>query len=191
MKNTEELKEELIDFIPFNEQEINDKQYFLNCLTAFDNVLTRENEAVHFTASAFVLNRDRTKVLVVHHKIYGAWVCPGGHADGEADLLAVVLREVEEETGQKAEIICDSIFAIQSYEIGQHIRKRKLVHSHNHLDVVYLLEADETKELRFRPDESLGAKWINIDEVTGSEIVDFTRAANEKIIEKMSSMNIF
>ena len=190
MRSTEELKEQLIDFIPFNEQENNDKHYFLNCLNAFDNVLTRENEAVHFTASAFVLNQDKTKVLVVHHKIYGAWVCPGGHADGEADLLAVVLREVEEETGQKAEPICESIFAIQSYEIGQHIRKRKLVPYHEHLDVVYLLQADDTKELKFRPEESLGAKWVDIRDVTGAEIVDFTRETNEKIIRKMRDMNI-
>ena len=36
---------------------------------------------------------------MVYHNIYRSWSWTGGHADGEADLLQVALREAAEETG--------------------------------------------------------------------------------------------
>ena len=51
------------------------------------------------TASAWVVNKDRSKVLMVYHNIYNSWSWLGGHADGETDLLAVAIREVREEAG--------------------------------------------------------------------------------------------
>ena len=37
-------------------------------------------------------------MLVVYHN-NDVWVYPGGHADGEKNLLSVAIREVEEEQG--------------------------------------------------------------------------------------------
>lgn len=53
----------------------------------------------HFTVSALVLNPEMNRVLMVHHNLFGTFTWPGGHTDGETDLLAVALREVREETG--------------------------------------------------------------------------------------------
>jgi|BioPla2DNA2_1021312.scaffolds.fasta_scaffold344409_1 hypothetical protein len=39
-------------------------------MNTFDNVLTRENEFGHFSGSAFVVNQNRTKALMVYHKIF-------------------------------------------------------------------------------------------------------------------------
>ena len=64
-------------------------------------------------------------MLVVYHNIYDAWIFPGGHADGEENLLSVAIREVEEETGQKAKVLDDSIFAISASPIVGHIKRRK------------------------------------------------------------------
>ena len=91
------LRKEITNYVPFDEEEVQIKEYILKWIDTFDDVLTRNNEFGHFASSAFVVNKDRTKMLVVYHNIYDAWIFPGGHADGEADLLSVAVREVEEE----------------------------------------------------------------------------------------------
>ena len=84
------------NYRPYNEQEERDKGLILDCLRAFEDVFTRENALAHMTASAWVVNENRDKVLMAYHNIYHSWSWLGGHADGERDLLAVALREVGE-----------------------------------------------------------------------------------------------
>ena len=96
-----DLKEQIENYIPYDEQEEKVKEQFLKFMNTFDNVLTRDNTFGHFTSSCFIVNKDRTKMVVVYHNIYDAWIYPGGHADGEDDLLSVAIREVEEECGIK------------------------------------------------------------------------------------------
>lgn len=182
------LKEEIKNYIPYNEQEECDKEYFLRFINTFDDVLTRDNIFGHFTSSALVVNKERTKMLVVYHIINDGWMYPGGHADGEEDLLSVALREVEEETGLKAKVLDKNIFSIQAVPTKGHIKRGKYVSSHIHFDVLYLLEADENLELSFREDESKGVKWIDLNDATNDEIVDFIRPVNEKIIKKLKRM---
>lgn len=62
-------------------------------------------------------------MLVVYHIINDGWIYPGGHADGEDDLLAVATREVEEETGQKTKVLDKNIFSIQVAPVKGHIKK--------------------------------------------------------------------
>ncbi len=181
------LKEKIENYIPFDESEEKIKDYLLKWMNTFQDVLTRENEFGHFASSAFVVNKERTKMLVVYHNIYDAWIFPGGHADGEENLLAVAIREVEEETGLKTKVLDDSIFAISASPIIGHIKKGKYVPAHTHLDVVYLLEADDKKSLTFREDESKGVKWITFEEAVGNNIVDFIRPVHKRIIKKLNS----
>ncbi len=105
------LKEEITNFIPFDADEGKIKEYQLKWINTFNDVLTRENEFGHFAASAFVVNKERTKMLVVYHNIYDAWIFPGGHADGEENLLEVAKREVLEETGLNVKVLI-SIFML-------------------------------------------------------------------------------
>ena len=46
----------------------------------------RQIETALFTASAWVVNPARNKVLMIYHNIYNSWSWTGGHADGETDL---------------------------------------------------------------------------------------------------------
>ena len=93
------ITDEIARYQPFNEQEMRDKQEILRFLERNDDAFLRQNRIAHMTASAWVVNPGRDKVLMVYHKIYDSWSWTGGHADGEEDLLAVALREVTEETG--------------------------------------------------------------------------------------------
>ena len=66
MKN---LREKIGNYKPYNEQEEKDKQIMLKYIDTFDDVLTRNNEYGHFTASSWVVNKEKTKVLMIYHNI--------------------------------------------------------------------------------------------------------------------------
>lgn len=183
------LREQIVNYVPFDEEEVKIKEYLLKWIDRFDDVLTRENEFGHFASSAFVVNKDRTKMLVVYHNIYDAWIFPGGHADGEENLLSVAVREVEEETGQKTKVLDDSIFAISASPIVGHVKRGKYIPAHTHLDVVYFLEADDEMPLVYREDESKGVKWITFEEAIGNDIVDFIRPVHKRLIKKIGYDN--
>ena len=181
------LKEQIENYIPFDDVEEKNKEYLLKWIDTFKDVLTRKNEFGHFASSAFVVNKDRTKMLVVYHNIHNSWIFPGGHVDGEENFLSVAIREVEEETGLKTTVLDDSIFAISASPIIGHVKRGKYVPSHTHLDVVYLLEADDKEPLVFRKEESKGVKWITLEEATGDNIVDFIRPVHQRLIKKLNS----
>ena len=150
-----DLKEKIEKYIPYNEQEKNDKKIILQYLEQFDNILTRENEFAHFTASSWVLNKEKTKVLMIYHNIYKSWAWTGGHADGESDLLQTAIRELKEETGvQNVKILDDNIFSLEVICVNGHVKKGKYVSSHVHLNLTYLLEVDENEKLQIKEDEN-------------------------------------
>lgn len=181
------LKEQIEIYKPFDEKEESDKEKFLNFINTYDDILTRNNTFGHFSASAFVVNKDRTKMLVVYHIINDGWVCPGGHADGEIDLLSVAVREVEEETGLKAKVLDENIFDINANYVKDHMKRGKFVSSHIHYDVIYLLEADDTLPLIYREDESKGVKWILFKDAFNDEIVECFRPIHKRLIKKLSN----
>lgn len=80
------MKENLIrqieNYPPSNEQEEKDKALILGWIRNNENAFSRENTVAHITASAWVVNKDRSKVLMVYHNIYNSWSWLGGHADG-------------------------------------------------------------------------------------------------------------
>lgn len=184
------LREQIESYTPFDEQEEKDKEQFLEFINSFDDVLTRKNIFGHFSSSAFIVNKERTKMLVVYHIINDGWIYPGGHADGENDLLSVAVREVNEETGLKTKVLDNSIFGIQTAPVKGHIKRDNYVSAHLHLDVIYLMEADDTISLIFREDESKGVKWVSFDEATNETMCDFIRPIHKKLIKKLKSNNI-
>ncbi|MBD9115104.1 NUDIX domain-containing protein [bacterium] len=181
------LRQEIENYIPFDEQEKKDKEQFLRFIDTFDDVLTRDNIFGHFSASAFLVNKKRNKMIVVYHIINDGWIYPGGHADGDDNLLSVAVREVEEETGLKAKILDENIYAIQSAPVKGHIKSGKYVSSHIHFDVLYLMEADDRSPLKYKENESKGVKWISFEEADDKTMCDFIRPIHKKIIEKLKS----
>lgn len=180
------LRKKIEEFIPFNEQEEKDKIQFLEFIDSFDDTLTRDNIFGHFTASAFVVNKERNKMVVVYHIINDGWIYPGGHADGEEDLLKVAVREVEEETGLKVRVLDDNIYAIDSAPVKGHIKRGKYVSAHLHLDVIFIMEADDKILLKYKEDESKGVKWISFSEADNETMCDFVRPIHRNLINKLN-----
>lgn len=179
------IKDLIENYIPLSEQEEKDKEQMLKFMDTFDDILTRDNTIGHFSSSALVVNKDRTKMVSVYHIINDGWTYPGGHADGEEDLLSVAHREVEEETGLKATILSDKPIIISSNLVPGHIKRGKYVSAHIHFDVIYLMEADDSIPLEYREDESKGVKWISFDELENEKMVDFTIPIIKKLINRI------
>ena len=181
-----DIKNTIEKYIPYNGQEEKDKQTLIKYIDSFEDILTRNNEFAHFTSSAWVVNKGKTKVLMIYHNIYNSWTWTGGHADGNSNFLEVAMKEVKEETGIKSlKPICEDIFAIDILSVWGHIKKGKYLSAHVHLNITYLLEADEHEKLIIKEDENSGVKWVPIDEVTKYSTEKLMHNVYLKLIDKM------
>ncbi len=159
------IREAIQNYAPWNEQEAADKALILDFLSKNPDAFFRTSLIAHMTASAWVVNPARDRVLMVYHKIYDSWSWTGGHADGDEDLAAVALREVREETGVKsARLLSADIFSLESLTVDGHEKRGVYVPSHLHLNVTYLLEADDHDPLTVCEAENSGVKWFGLDE---------------------------
>ena len=160
-------KEAIMAYKPVNEQEEAEKRVILQYINEYPhNILLRENEFGHITSSGFIMNKDLTKVLMIHHNIYNTWAWTGGHADGDEDLLYVAMKEAKEETGvEKIEPLMEEIASIDILPVWGHMKKGKYVATHMHLSVAYILIADEDQALHINEDENSGVKWIAIEDI--------------------------
>ena len=127
MTDCPRLRAQIEAFCPYNEQETADRLQMLQDIDTFPVLLTRDNATAHFTASCWIVNPDRTKVLMAYHNLYQSWAWLGGHADGEEDLLAAALREANEESGIRAVPVSRDIFSLEILHVAPHVKRGKFV----------------------------------------------------------------
>ncbi len=133
-------KEQMLAFI---------KHYPTNC---FDRSL----EIGHFTASSWLVNHDNSKALLMHHKKLNDWFQLGGHADGDNDLLAVAIKEAQEESGLLNIVpVTGNIFDIDIHMIPANSKDK----AHYHYDVRFLLQ-HVSDEPVIQNHESNELRWI-------------------------------
>ena len=180
---------------PFNEQEQRDKELILKFLRENEDAFERSNATAHMTASAWVINRDATKVLMVYHKIYDSWSWTGGHADGERDMLALAIREVQEETGvHNVKPVSEDIYSLEILTVDGHEKRGEYVSSHLHMNVTYLLRADEEENLHICEDENSGVAWFTLDDALKAStepwfVERIYKKLNKKLIEYVDIIN--
>lgn len=150
-------------YSPCDEQEESARIFMADFARNHSDCLSRQNTQAHFTASAWIVNKSRDRVLMVFHNIYNAWSWTGGHADDCDDLLLLALREAQEETGISAfSVISDGIFSIEILNVAEHIKNGSAVKAHQHLNVTYLLEAEDTLPLKVKADENSAVAWHSL-----------------------------
>ncbi len=149
------------------EQEILDKDRILRAYELYgDSLYFRDNDFMHFTSSSMILNQNKDKVLMVYHNIYDSYSWTGGHNDGDKDFFNVALKEAKEETGiEEFKLLKDSIASIEILPVKAHVKRGKYVGTHLHLNVSFLLEADDNLALHIKEDENSNVKWILIKEL--------------------------
>ncbi|MCQ2457432.1 MAG: NUDIX hydrolase [Clostridia bacterium] len=183
----EKLIRQLTEYEPYNEQEKADLAVIIDALRNRADIFERTNMTCHMTASAWVMNEQGTRVLMAYHNIYKSWSWLGGHADGETDLLSVALREVREESGIRyVSPVTEDIFSVEVLTVDGHEKKGVYVPSHLHLNVTYLLKADDTEQVRKKDDENSAVAWFAPDEaVSASSEPWFRERIYTKLNEKM------
>ncbi len=177
---------QIIDYIPINEQETQDKKVILDYIKLFPkNVLLRGNKIAHITSSGFIMNNSLDKALMVHHNIRNTWSWTGGHADGDSDLLHVAIKEAKEETGIiNVTPLMPSIVSIDIGVVNAHIRKNKYVNPHLHLSIAYILIADENEKLIINEDENSDISWFELDKFSIKYFSQFDVNLYGKLIRK-------
>lgn len=126
-----------------------------------EDCFRRELAIGHVTGSAWILDKSHQFVLLTHHRKLDKWFQPGGHCDGDNDVLNVAMKEAIEETGlTDIKVLSSNIFDVDVHLIP----KRKGVAEHFHYDIRFLFEADKEIPLIIS-DESNDLAWVEIAKV--------------------------
>jgi 8-oxo-dGTP pyrophosphatase MutT (NUDIX family) len=175
MENTKEqltkFIESLNNYSPTTDEQ-SFKDRFLKLLEHPD-AFQRTHLPGHITGSAFIVSEDLTQTLLVHHAKLNRWLQPGGHADGDTNVLRVAMREANEETGlQHLTVASEDIFDIDIHPIPT----RKDFPAHDHYDVRYLVRGSTTENIVVS-EESHDVKWVSL--------ADLEKFTNEKSVLRM------
>ena len=127
-------------------------------LTALEpDALLRSATPGHLTGSAVVFNHDVTQTILLHHTKLQRWLQPGGHADGEANLARVALKEATEETGIEGLEIIDPAVDLDIHNVAKPGAPEIL-----HYDVRFAVIAPEGAEPAGNH-ESTDIRWVPLE----------------------------
>jgi len=132
----DKLLDKLNNYHPQAATEIEARLRMISFIQDHQNCFHRHLTVGHITGSAWLLSCDNRRVLLTHHRKLNKWLQLGGHADGDADVLAVALREAREESGiENIRVVTEDIFDLDIHNIPLHGKEP----SHWHYDVRFLL----------------------------------------------------
>ena len=94
---------------------------------------------------------DRLQILILKHKLGGQWSFPKGHVENDETEIETALREVNEETGLKIQIL-DHFRESVSYYPKPGVNK----------EVVYFLGYAKDSRTTMKEDEIGEIRWVDL-----------------------------
>ena len=149
------------DYAGLHPSEIEVVRRFREFLASGEALQGKANPRRHITASTWIVNPARTRVLLTHHAKLGIWVQLGGHTDEGEDWTAAALREAAEESGlSPLRLVVPGLFDLDIHGIP--VRPGTL--AHDHYDLRFLVEADDGLPLTVS-EESRALAWVALSEL--------------------------
>lgn len=130
----------------------------------------------HLTASAWVLDRSRTRAALIHHRKLDKWLQPGGHVeDDDASWRAAAMREVTEEIGVNRFLPFaggDALFDVDVHAIPE--RGAEPAHFHYDLRFLFVADVDATQapDLQLNADEAHDCRWFALTDLRNDRQID-------------------
>lgn len=153
------LKSALQNYVPTDPQEQTFKQQMLEFIDAHEDCFERSLAIGHITASCWLLNKDGSKALLMHHTKLNNWFQLGGHCDGDPDVLAVAIKEAQEESGILGIVpVSADIFDIDIHLIPENKKEK----AHYHYDVRFLLHVTGDEHI-VQNEESKALRWFGTE----------------------------
>ena len=153
-----QLLQLLENYEPTSEEQIY-KDRMIDFLKKHEDAFERSLSIGHFTASAWLVSNDGTQALLMHHSKLDGWVQLGGHCDGDSDVLAVAIKEAQEESGiNSIEPMSSEIFDIDIHTIPANSKEAE----HEHFDVRFILQVTSDEQF-VQNRESKELRWIGLD----------------------------
>jgi 8-oxo-dGTP pyrophosphatase MutT (NUDIX family) len=148
-------------YFPADLQEQKFKKEMLAFMQTHENCFERTLEIGHITASSWLLNKEGDKALLTHHAKLNRWFQLGGHCDGDPNVLAVALKEAQEESGiYDIKPLSTAIFDIDIHLIPENKKEK----AHYHYDIRFLLQVNS--DAVQISDESHALAWFGSDPTT-------------------------
>ncbi|NLA66655.1 MAG: NUDIX hydrolase [Gammaproteobacteria bacterium] len=147
--------------------ESEEARLFIELLRDAGDPFVRERLAGHFTASAWLVSADGRRALLTHHRKLDRWLQPGGHADGDADLARVALREAGEESGLPGLRLEGGVFDLDRHWSPE----RGGVPGHWHYDVRYVVRAGADERFVVG-EESHDLAWLPVAAIAADPAMD-------------------
>jgi 8-oxo-dGTP pyrophosphatase MutT (NUDIX family) len=152
---------ELAHYAPYDELEASYLQRTLDLLNAEVEPFSRSTLVGHITASAVLIDDDKSMIAMIWHEKLQRWFQPGGHCEtDDQSVVAAALRELVEETG----ISEDKIRLLQEtpFDIDVHpIPARGEEPAHFHYDIRYLFQSERHHLI----DDGVSCQWRSVAEV--------------------------
>lgn len=115
----------------------------------------------HFCASAYIINPENKKLLLVKHKKYNKWLQPGGHIEENETPEEAAVREVYEETGIKSTLIGEHFPREDDLIRPLGVQYNRKENGDRMIDMVYVGKPNNPGEPLKISDESKDIGWFS------------------------------
>ena len=119
----------------------------------------------HFCASAFVINPNDKKILLVKHSDYDKWLQPGGHIEEDETPEEAAIREVYEETGVKITLLGEHFPREDDLIRPLGVQCNRKENGNRFIDIIYAGMPNNLEAPLKKNDESIEIGWFSRNEL--------------------------